>query len=77
MWCPAPPGVEAELVAAEPERFFKPSTSATGVFSGSVGTFLDPSGGNRVDWAEVAVIIEDAYRMVAPKKLIAELDGGH
>jgi hypothetical protein len=29
-----------------------------------------------VDWDEVAGIIEDAYRMVAPKKLVAELDAG-
>ncbi|MGH8978263.1 MAG: MmcQ/YjbR family DNA-binding protein, partial [Acidimicrobiia bacterium] len=26
------------------------------------------------DWGEVAGIIEDAYRAVAPKKLLAELD---
>lgn len=74
LWCPAPPGVPEELVAAEPERFFMPPTSATGVFSGWLGTFLDTSGVNRVDWAEVAAIVEDAYRMVAPKQLIAELD---
>ena len=28
-----------------------------------------------VNWGEVGGIIEDAYRAVAPKKLIAELDG--
>jgi hypothetical protein len=74
LWCPAPTGIQEELVAAEPERFFKPPTSATGVFSGWLGTFLDSSGANRVDWAEVAAIVEDAYRMIAPRKLIAELD---
>jgi hypothetical protein len=58
----------------EPDRFFKPPTSATWVFSGWLGTFLDTSGVNRVDWTEVAAIMEDAYRTVAPRKLIAELD---
>ena len=32
LWCPAPPGVLEELVAAEPERFFEPPPSASGVF---------------------------------------------
>lgn len=33
-------------------------------------------GGYKVDWREVAAIIEDAYRQVAPKMLIAQLDKG-
>ena len=36
--------------------------------------FLDTSGENKVDWDEIAAILEDAFRNVAPKKLIAELD---
>jgi len=28
-----------------------------------------------VDWVEIAEIVLDAYRTVAPKKLLAELDG--
>ena len=27
-----------------------------------------------LNWDEIADIVEDAYRMVAPKKLVAELD---
>jgi hypothetical protein len=27
-----------------------------------------------VDWDEVAELVVDAYRMVAPKRLLAELD---
>ena len=27
------------------------------------------------DWQEIAAIVEDGYRLVAPKKLLAELDG--
>jgi hypothetical protein len=28
-----------------------------------------------VDWAEVAGICEEAYRVIAPKRLVAVLDG--
>jgi hypothetical protein len=74
LWCPAPPGAQEVLVNAEPERFFKPPTSASGTFSSWLGVFLDTSGDNKVDWDEIADILEDAYRNVAPKMLISELD---
>lgn len=74
LWCPTPPGVQEELVSAEPQRFFKPPTSARGTFSKWLGVYLDTADVNRVDWNEIASIIEDAYRNVAPKTLIAQLD---
>jgi hypothetical protein len=74
MWCPAAPGVQEELVAAEPNRFFEPPSSASGVFRDWVGVFLDTSGTDTVDWNEIAAILEEAYRQVAPKALVAKLD---
>jgi hypothetical protein len=74
LWCPAPPGVPAELVGSEPERFFEPTPSSAGTFSDWLGVYLDAAGADRVDWVEVAAILEDAYRIVAPKNLVAELD---
>jgi hypothetical protein len=74
MWCPAPPGVAEALVSAEPERFFAPPTSAAGTFAGWLGVYLDATGRDAVDWTEVAAIVTDAYRTVAPKTLIAVLD---
>src|SRR5437867_4262836 len=41
LWCPAPPGVQDELVNAEPGRFFKPPVSARGTFADWLGVFLD------------------------------------
>ena len=35
-----------------------------------VGLVLDED----VDWAEIAELCEDAYRVIAPKRLVAELD---
>jgi hypothetical protein len=75
LWCPVPAGVQAEMVSADPRRFFAPPTSASGVFSGWLGIYLDPrSGMQSADWREVAAIIEDSYRHIAPKALVAELD---
>ena len=74
LWCSAPPGMQAALVADEPTRFFKPPTSASGTFSDWLGVFLDPSGDAAVDWDEIAEILEDAFRLVAPATAVAELD---
>ena len=74
LWCPVPPGMQAALVADEPTRFFKPPTSASGTFSDWLGVFLDPSDDAAVDWHEVAEILEDAFRLVAPATAVAELD---
>ena len=74
LWCPAPPGVQEEMVSAEPMRFFAPPTSASGVFSGWLGVYLDTSGRHKVDWVEIAAIVEDAFRHIAPKALVTELD---
>ncbi|MCW2885336.1 MAG: MmcQ/YjbR family DNA-binding protein [Streptosporangiaceae bacterium] len=49
--------------------------SAGGTFSGWLGVFLDMPGEHSVDWDEIAALLEEAYRTVAPKQLIAELDG--
>ena len=38
---------------------------------GWLGVYLDVSG---VDWEEIAEIVADAYRTVAPKRLVAALD---
>lgn len=68
-WCAAPTGVREALVGAEPGRFFRPPYVG---HRGWLGVYLDVP----VDWAEVGEIVEDAYRQVAPKGLVAELDGG-
>jgi len=66
-WCAAPPGAQAELVAGEPEKFFRPPYVGG---RGWLGVRLDRG----VGWAEIAELCEDAYRVVAPKKLVQQLD---
>ena len=67
LWCAAPPGVQAELVETEPDRFFRPPY--VGV-RGWLGLRLD----RRLDWAEIEEVCKDAYRTVAPQGLAAMLD---
>ena len=38
--------------------------------------WVDMRIGAKPDWAEVATFIADSYRMIAPKKLVRQLDGG-
>jgi hypothetical protein len=67
IWCAAPPGAQQQAVEQEPERFFRPPYVGG---RGWLGVELDKD----PDWDEVAAICEDAYRQVAPKALIAELE---
>lgn len=69
LWCAAPPGAQAALVDEEPDRFFVPPYVG---HRGWLGVRLDRD----VAWEEVAGIVEDAYRAVAPKALVAQLDAG-
>jgi hypothetical protein len=61
-------GGQRAMVASDPERFFVPPYVGG---RGWLGVYLDVP----VDWDEIAEIVEDAYRMVAPKKLVDLLDG--
>jgi hypothetical protein len=66
LWCAAPPGSQAELVAEDPDRFFRPPYVGG---RGWLGVRLD----GRVDWTELAELCEDAYRAVAPPTLVRRL----
>lgn len=66
LWCPAPAGVQADMVEREPERFFVPKYVG---HRGWVGVRLDIE----VDWDEVEEIVTDAYRVAAPASLIKQL----
>ena len=66
-WCAAPPGAQEAMIAEEPDRFYRPPYVGG---RGWLGVRLDVP----TDWDEVGEIVLDAYRMVAPKRLLAELD---
>ncbi len=66
-WCAAPEGAQDALISSYPMRFFKPPYYGV---RGWLGIYLDVP----VDWDEIAVLVEDAYRCVAPKRLLAQLE---
>ena len=55
-------------MAADPQRFFVPPYVGG---RGWIGVRLDAGD---VDWDEIGEVVEDAYRMIATKRLIAALD---
>jgi predicted DNA-binding protein (MmcQ/YjbR family) len=67
LWCKAPPGAQDVLVRAEPGRHFVPPYVG---HHGWVGLWLDAE----TDWELAADLIEESYRMTAPKRLAAQLD---
>ena len=58
---------EAEAIEQD-DRFFFPA------YWGPSGWRGIDLAGSDVDWDEVAELVEESYRVTAPKKLIAELD---
>ncbi|HXS62830.1 MAG TPA: MmcQ/YjbR family DNA-binding protein [Streptosporangiaceae bacterium] len=67
LWCASAPGAQQELVAAEPDKFFRPPYVGG---RGWIGMRLDGD----LDWAEIAELCQDAYRVIAPARLVAQLD---
>jgi predicted DNA-binding protein (MmcQ/YjbR family) len=67
IWCKAAPGAQAILVGSDPVRFFVPPYVG---HNGWIGVRLDVE----VDWEELADLIEESYRLTAPKRLAALLD---
>lgn len=65
--CAAPPGVQDDLIASDPERFFRPAYVG---HRGWIGLRLDIA----PDWGEVAAVVTEAYRCVAPVTLVRRLD---
>ncbi len=66
-WCAAAPGVQEHLTAADPEHYFRPPYVG---HRGWLGVYLDVP----VDWAEIGELVSDAYRAVAPARLVRRLD---
>ena len=66
-WVKAAAGVQELLVGHDETRFFRPPYVGQ---HGWVGIRLDGA----PDWDELADLVEESYRMTAPKRLVAQLD---
>jgi predicted DNA-binding protein (MmcQ/YjbR family) len=69
LWLPASRGAQEALVASDPDRYFRPPYVG---HRGWVGVVLD----TKPDWDVVAELVENAYRLVASRRLVARLDAG-
>jgi predicted DNA-binding protein (MmcQ/YjbR family) len=65
--CKARPGLQPALVEASPDRFFVPPYVGP---TGWIGVYL----GDETDWDELADLVEESFRMTAPKRVAALLD---
>jgi hypothetical protein len=65
--CKGAPGESSRLVEERPDRFFVPAYLGS---RGWIGLWLDSP---KPDWDEVEGLVVEAYRLVAPKRLVAEL----
>ncbi|MEO8611381.1 MAG: MmcQ/YjbR family DNA-binding protein [Chloroflexota bacterium] len=63
MWCKAPSGFQAMIVESDPEHFFVPPYVGK---SGWIGIWLDLE----LDWDHIAGLVDESYRMTAPKRLL-------
>ncbi len=69
-WCAGADGAQEMLVSNDPERFFRPPYVG---HRGWLGVYLDGLDAP-ADWDQIADLVVDAYRVVAPRSLVAALD---
>jgi hypothetical protein len=66
-WCACETAERDALVASDPARYFVPPYVG---HRGWLGVRVDVA----QDWDEVAEIVTEAFRLVAPRRLVAELE---
>jgi predicted DNA-binding protein (MmcQ/YjbR family) len=66
VWLPAGLGAQEALIESDPRRYFRPPYVGS---SGWVGVVLD----THPDWSQVAWLVEQAFRLVAARRLVAKL----
>ena len=69
VWIKAADGQQETLIDADPKRFYRPKYLGP---SGWVGVRITA----KTDWTEIAFLLEQGYRLVAPKRALKKLDEG-
>lgn len=67
VWCKSTAFTQDQMLRAEPARYFRPPYVGP---KGWVGVFLD----RRPDWRALDMLVRDAWRLTAPRRLLALLD---
>ncbi|MEX0790022.1 MAG: MmcQ/YjbR family DNA-binding protein [Actinomycetota bacterium] len=68
VWLKGQPGEQEALVEGDPDCYFVPLYVGS---RGWIGARLQAG----LDWGELADLIDQSYRLIAPKRLVAALDG--
>jgi hypothetical protein len=63
LWCAAPLGAQEAHIASDPDRYFRPPYVG---HRGWLGVRLD----GQVDWIELSEVCREAYRTIAPARLV-------
>jgi hypothetical protein len=66
VWLPAPLGEQEAMIFTDPARFFRPPYVGP---RGWVGVRID----RRPNWTRIEGLVEQAYRLVAPPRLLESL----
>lgn len=69
VWLKAAPGNQELMVKDRPTRFFVPPYVGP---SGWIGVWLDKN----PPWKEIELLVEESWRLVAPKKVVKAYDDG-
>jgi predicted DNA-binding protein (MmcQ/YjbR family) len=69
VWIKAKPANQALVIESDPARYFKPAYVGP---SGWIGVWLD----KRPPWSAIQSLLDDGFRQVAPRKVLAAMDGG-
>ncbi|MGN6032527.1 MAG: MmcQ/YjbR family DNA-binding protein [Thermomicrobiales bacterium] len=67
----AAPGMQEAVIDRDPARYFRPPYLGG---KGWIGCWLEPEADP--DWDELADLIDESYRLIAPKRLVQSLDAG-
>jgi predicted DNA-binding protein (MmcQ/YjbR family) len=68
LWLKVPDGFQSVLVESDPKRFFVPPYVG---HKGWIGVYLDDK---RIDWDEIGSLVQQSYRLIAPKRLAAKVE---
>lgn len=69
VWVKGAPGHQEMLVAALPDRYFRPPYMGK---NGWIGCWLDDTA--MPDWDEIEDLVIESYQLIAPKRLAGQID---
>ena len=66
VWCKAPVGGQEAWIATDPDRYYAPPYLGP---KGWIAAWISPE--CSPDWSAIEDIIDESYRLIAPKRLVA------